>query len=575
MSSLEIRLKPNGSPPQGLMGTPSRTVDGVPRAGSVPIRAIMISATRKDLGLYCDRASEVIGRVAAQRANRIALREISMEEMPQTGDREFAVEISKKWVEDSDWVVLIVGHNYGTISKEDGADGLSVTEWEYRHASRKDKKIFVFLAHADYAPSTQNEPNLTNWGLKQSEDQRTKLLAFQALVATPHSAFFRNIDDFADQLEKALHWAIDRLPPPIDREGALAQLLLTVRPEITERNKQVKRLADCKRIHDLLHELRIQAILPIRNIVFVEWKNNPGVLTQQVERRLNSAWPKAVRLLTIVAECASGLDDSKNELKRLLEYLGDGSTLWNPESPDVCFANFADSFDDFSASLQEAFESANAAMQDDANVLGGLHQILVDGIRAAREQNFLNDSDEDVLQEQMRLLSARHERLQHVLRAHDQWQRIHDKLNRIARQRGTQLFGRDLQRFAKAEVDTLRKLVETELETLDSGAVTAAGGHSLLSLQGSSHATTSSPDYRKNLREELERLAPCLDALKTEPTMEHFDVMQAPFDQTFYFIDKLTYAEVERARERVLDLDRLMRDLIAPRTTTREVAKTS
>ena len=81
MSSLEITLRPNGSPSHGLMGTPSRTLEGVPRAGSVPMRAIMISATRKDLELYCERASEVIRRVAGQRANRIALSGISMEEM--------------------------------------------------------------------------------------------------------------------------------------------------------------------------------------------------------------------------------------------------------------------------------------------------------------------------------------------------------------------------------------------------------------------------------------------------------------------------------------------------------------
>jgi Domain of unknown function (DUF4062) len=573
MSPFEIRLRPTGSPPTGLMGSPSRTTTAAPRPDSVPMRAIMISSTRKDLGPYCDRASQVIQRVASQRTNRIALREISMEEMPQTGAREFAVEISKQWVDESDWVILIVGYNYGTISDEEGADGLSVTEWEYRHAFKMEKKIFVFLPEqANYAPANSDEPNLMRWGLDQSEDQRKKLSAFRTLVATPHSAFFRNIDDFAGQLEKTLHWAIDGLPPPIDRDGNLAQLLLTVSPEITERNRQVKRLADCKRIHDLLHELRIQAILTIRNIVFVEWKDNPGALSQQIERRLNSAWQKAVRLLTIVEECAGGLDDSKDELKRLLEYLIDGRTLWDPEMPDVCFGTFADSFDDFSASLQEAFESANAAMQDDANVLGDLHHILVDRIEAARNRNVLNDADEAVLREQMQLLSARHERLQHVLRAHDQWQRIHDKLNRIARQRGTQLFEKDLQRFARAEADTLRRLVEAELDALDAGLQGVGGQNALLSVEGPSRTGTSSPDYKKNLQEELERLGPCLQALKFEPTMEHFDVMQAPFDQAFYFIDKLTYAEVERARERVLDLDRLMRDLIAPLAMTRKVA---
>ena len=69
-----------------------------------------------------------------------------MEKETQSGDREFAVAVSKRWVEASDWVVVIVGWNYGTVSDEEGANGLSVTEWEDRDAVTLLKKTFVFVA---------------------------------------------------------------------------------------------------------------------------------------------------------------------------------------------------------------------------------------------------------------------------------------------------------------------------------------------------------------------------------------------------------------------------------------------
>ena len=95
---------------------------------------IMISSTRADLAQYREEASRIIKKVAAEKEKRVQLVEVSMEKETQSGDREFAVAVSKRWVEESDWVVVIVGWNYGTISDEVGADGLSVTEWEYRHA---------------------------------------------------------------------------------------------------------------------------------------------------------------------------------------------------------------------------------------------------------------------------------------------------------------------------------------------------------------------------------------------------------------------------------------------------------
>src|SRR5262252_7371289 len=89
---------------------------------------IMISSTRADLDQYRREASKVIGKIAEDIKDRIQLVEVSMERETQSGDREFAVAVSKRWVEESHWIVMIVAWHYGTISDEPGADGLSVTE---------------------------------------------------------------------------------------------------------------------------------------------------------------------------------------------------------------------------------------------------------------------------------------------------------------------------------------------------------------------------------------------------------------------------------------------------------------
>ena len=79
---------------------------------------IMISSTRVDLGQYREEASKIIKKVAAEKEKWIQLVEVSMEKETQSGDRESPVDVSERWVEEADWVLVIVGFNYGTIANE-------------------------------------------------------------------------------------------------------------------------------------------------------------------------------------------------------------------------------------------------------------------------------------------------------------------------------------------------------------------------------------------------------------------------------------------------------------------------
>ncbi len=62
---------------------------------------IMISSTRADLAQYREEASQIIRMVAAEKEKKVQLVEVSMEKETQSGDREFAVAVSKRWVEEA------------------------------------------------------------------------------------------------------------------------------------------------------------------------------------------------------------------------------------------------------------------------------------------------------------------------------------------------------------------------------------------------------------------------------------------------------------------------------------------
>ncbi|SEG06545.1 protein of unknown function [Nitrosomonas ureae] len=237
---------------------------------------IMISSTRADLAQYREEASRVIENVRVEKEKRVQLLEKSMEKETQSGDREFAVAASKQLVEESNWVVVIVGWNYGTISDEPGADGLSVTEWEYNHACHEGKKVFVFIAGEpatanQYRVSEEEREDLKDWKDKQTAEQKEKLEKFKPKLCKRHVEMFKNLPAFRERLEKTLKDATDNLPPEIQPGTPLADLIVTVMPSIRDCIRKVTLIANCKRIHDRLHELRQHVIRPLREEVLLSF----------------------------------------------------------------------------------------------------------------------------------------------------------------------------------------------------------------------------------------------------------------------------------------------------------------
>jgi hypothetical protein len=200
--------------------------------------------------------------VAAEKEKLVQLVEVSMEKEPQSGEREPPVTVSKRWVDESDWVVLIVAWNYGTVPEEPGTDGLSVTEWEYRHALDGGKKIFVFMAGDPEDPvnryrcTDEERYDLKDWILKQSSEQIKSLCRFKEDLRSCHADLFANLRMFRERLEKTLREAVDKTLcdaveiQRIQPGTQLAELIHAVTPAIRDFTRKVTLIANCKQIHD-------------------------------------------------------------------------------------------------------------------------------------------------------------------------------------------------------------------------------------------------------------------------------------------------------------------------------------
>ena len=251
---------------------------------NVQSSTIMISSTRADLQEYRDEASKIIRRLADEKAKLLHLVEISMEKEGQTGEREWSVDISKRWVEESDWIILIVGFHYGSVSDQPEAEGLSMTEWEHRHAIAKGgKKVFVFMADDPYGSAGPLETAARGHGLRCWLDKTNteKVLQFRQALQARHLQIFDSLVAFRKNLETTLRSHIDELVKP--PSGALADLIAAVGDAIKAFTDEVELIANCKAIHDGLHELLQKVIRPLHDGVLPKWEEE-GDLKPEVHR---------------------------------------------------------------------------------------------------------------------------------------------------------------------------------------------------------------------------------------------------------------------------------------------------
>jgi Domain of unknown function (DUF4062) len=117
-------------------------------------------------------------------------------ELFAAGD-ESQLETIRRWIEDCDLLMLILGSRYGSV---DRATGLSYTELEYNHAVAKGKPLFALVASDEAI-----DRKVKTYGINAVEQENPhKLRAFRENVLTRTSKFFSDDRDIAPAVLQTL-----------------------------------------------------------------------------------------------------------------------------------------------------------------------------------------------------------------------------------------------------------------------------------------------------------------------------------------------------------------------------------
>jgi hypothetical protein len=519
---------------------------------------VMISSTRADLDQYRREALAIIARIANAKdvKNRIQLLPVSMEEETLSGDREFAVQVSKRWVSESDWVVLIVAFNYGTISDEPQAHGLSVTEWEYRHAVKPPaKKVFPFIAGEPntanrYRYSQGEEEDLKDWISRQSPDQQNKLTAFKDELKKSHVEFFSSLQAFRERLDETLRNALQNLPPYIEPGTPLAGLFLAVRPALKPCLRKVTLVANCKLIHDHLHSLRQRVIRPLREEVLAVWTQE-GTISKPREQLIWRCIARMWEQFGAIGEAIKSIGSEHQGLRDSVDNVLAWRDNWNISSDSLDFLlnreTFAERVDAFADDVQQAFSEADRSMSREESDLRELYKALRDSLARARQEAGLSPLDQQRLDEELETVDVRRSSVKDTLTLHHRWQEAHDKLEEVNGFREWDNFERKLKHYRGAALRKVLAMVDEELALASPRAGrTVESSEAAKKAQDASVTATADDRFVEGLR----KLRTTLMALETDASVQRFDEMRKPFDDAFYAVDQRTLAEVVRARER-------------------------
>lgn len=511
---------------------------------------IFISSTRADLLKYRQRAQAVIAELRDVQQGRREVVERSMEQAVQDGSLAGAMAVSRQWVSESDWVILIVGWNYGTIMADGSSAGLSVTEWEYNFSLAMNKKVFVFMAGEKgtanaYRPAGDEE-NLVAWFVDQTPDQQAKLREFRSKLASSHFlSYFRDIEHFEDLVRKTLWRNVDDLLPVIEPGSQLALLIIKVRPAFLACMASIRTLNHCKKIHDALHDLLAFVIKPIRDGVLPVWSGE-AQLSRGNERRLTEVRLQAGKLLQSIAGDSAALDAA--DAPQLLELVGalasresalDPFHDTTPDSePDL--GAFTEGFDRFARIAQKAFRCANAKMYDEQDAFDGLHEALLSSLDKARREEHLKPDEQVVLSEEIGKLSLNKRRLLKALKAHAEWQDLHDEMTREVDKQALapDRYEDRLKEFFETYGKALQRLAAESVEKLD-----------------------ADPNLDTELTSSLLLFTGKLQAIGDRVDAEGFDRVRSAFDNSFYIVDKRVLGVVERLMDRVVQLEKVFEQL--------------
>lgn len=507
-------------------------------------RRVFISSTTRDLGQYREVAQEVIQDVSNLFSGRFVLVPVSMDTQSQNGEPCTPLDVSRAWVRDQcDWVLLIVAWNYGYVPP---GESCSVTEAEYQQAISSDKRCFVFLPGEDSDPPefqyraldriTERENLIRFWSATTANPaQMEGLTRFKLALRERRFDLFRDIEDFRAKLRRALTQTIvnenaKTFGPEIGDLGLRLPLKAVFR--------EVKLLARLKRMHDTLHRIRQFGIRAWREELVVNWPDDAEPPFPALRKYLKGLPDIREHRGNLKAQAQELPDSVRAALPPLEKLLGHVF----PDVPECGKIAFIESTEDFASWVQRLFTSCDGQMGLAANRLDRNYRSLADTTRSVLDRNQIVDERRAVLQGELQRSASIHERLQHVLLNHREWQKIHDELELIdssieseqpgdddsTRQRRERGFRRRVEALVEANGLGIRALLSAATEIVTQDQYNRLGQWPALIL----------------------KVGKYLDAFVQQPDTGNYEALRKNFDDLFFLIDLETLTAVEGAEER-------------------------
>lgn len=525
---------------------------------------VFVSSTTRDLAKYREVARDVIRKVNENFGSYFPLRSVSMDSMTPDGERTPPLEDSRGWVRDCDWVVLIVAWNYGYVPP---GETVSVTEWEYVEATNTGKKCFVFLAGELTDPEAYQywpDDRAAEGGRSLADFQRypeyrareEALARFKARIReTQRFTLYRNIEDFRVKLTTTL---TNKIIAEVFGVWGPQIVALGLQPPLRDCFREVKVLAQLKRLHDRLHRIRQFGIRHWREILLSSWPDDGA----PSDKAINEYRDGIDEIRDLIGEIRGRTDSLPVDLRQAIPHIGQVTAYKFPPVPGDGRDEFTESIEVFASRVQKAFTGCNSQMMLSEQRLDRVYQSLNDSARKAIEREQVTPVRQQALKGELERAAQIYQRLRQVLQNHYNWQRVHNDLERIDSGIETDQPGDDDEvRERRAQTFRLAAADLAESQGADVRALLDAA--TAIVTQADAEQLKVWPGLILRVREHL-------DAFVAAPGVHHYQAMRTNFDDLFFQIDIETLQAVESSEGRVRAMETGLQGIESAITTLGE-----
>ena len=477
-------------------------------------------------------------------------------------------------IDGCDLYVLLLGYRYGFQPEEGNPEKLSITHLEFRRAGEKSKPRIVLL-----------RTSIPDIKLSDLEDpQRASLvLAFRSEVNDAvRPAVFSAPEGLILGLSTGVQNELDKLrahTPDIPPGSPLAELIIPMTIEIKGCTRKVKSIANCKQIHDCLHEILQNVIRPLREEVLSVWEQEESLSEPrawQIMRFVTKAAGIRGKLegvgRNIEAEHSKLRGSVDNVLNKVQKWIDCIESL--PDAhPWSSRGHFAEDLNKLASLVEFAFSEAEESMTVEESDLRDRFSELLGKLQQAREKSNLSVDDHKQFDDELAWVKFNREHVKIALSTHHKWQIFHNELQYLESFRETPPFESMLSLYREYKLPDLLALVDGELGLVhpcQAGSAENEQGAVVLQVvqQNPPPSLTGSPDECRAFADDLRRIKDSLIRLRQGDSAVALDDMRKSFEDAFFCVDKRTLEEVNCAEKRVVALDNWLDKLAQGRRKT-------